>query len=172
MPRKPRADAKLLNLPKERFEQLKEWLYDHTYEEVLRLVAEEWEIKTSVGALSNFYSQYCWQDRYSEQRELAEAFNPSTEKFDPSIIQACKAKLFELTRSKAPDTDAISQLYQVLSGAAKLEIKQRELALQERKVVLLERKAALADEAKQVNDNHELTDDEKLKRFRQIFGGS
>lgn len=172
MARKPRSDAKLLNLPKEKFEQLKGWLREHSYDQVLELVAAEWDISTSVGALSNFYSQFCWQDRYSEQKALAEAFNPSTENFDPVIVQAVKAKIFELVRSKDPESDAIAQLFRVLDGSAKLEIKQRELALQERKVVMMERKAALVDEAKQVNSDQALSDEEKLKRYRQIFGGS
>ena len=42
----------------------------------------------------------------------------------------------------------------------------------QRKVKLLEAKAQLADQAKAVTDDTALTDEEKLTRFKQIFGAS
>ncbi|MDD2763477.1 MAG: hypothetical protein PHE83_05825 [Opitutaceae bacterium] len=99
------------------------------------------------------------------------------------------AQTFERELTKLPEmegqADKISRLGQVgfemmalrnqnLEGYAmlkKLRLKEAEQKLVERRVAILEKKAAQADAAKQVTDEPDLTPEERLQRYRQIFGG-
>jgi hypothetical protein len=177
MSKKPRSDAKLLSLPPHYREALIRWLTEEnlSYADARDRLKKEYSVSTSTGALSQFYATQCFSLRYSQAREVAdtvaEQMAQSPEKFDEATIALIKQKAFERAVAKDGDLDELQILAKMLHDSTKLRLKVQDQVLQERRVALLEKKAALADKASAVTADAELTDAEKLKRYKQIFGG-
>jgi hypothetical protein len=177
MSKKPRSDAKLLSMPPHYKEALIRWLTEDnlSYAEAKARLKEEYSVNTSTGALSQFYATQCFSLRYSQAREVAdtvaEEMTLSPEKFDEATIALIKQKAFERAVAKDGNLDELAILAKMLHDSAKLRLKVQDQALQERRIKILEKKADMADKASAVTSDTELTDAEKLKRYKQIFGG-
>jgi len=175
MNRKPRSDSKLDALTPQQREQLCSWLTieNRSYAEVKALAREHFDITTSDPALVAFYSRVAAPWKYAQARGEADTFEKLMEgKFDAATIKRAKQLAFESMSGPRPDLKAAKTLLKIIGDSAKLTLAQDRLGLDARKVALLEQKAALADEAKLVAGNKNLTPDEQLSRYKQIFGGA
>ena len=77
-------------------------------------------------------------------------------------IELIAQRAFELAVQESPDVRDLAQLTQLL-------LKARQMDLDERRIKLLETKAAQADQAGEVVKS-DLSPEEKVTRFREIFG--
>lgn len=171
--RKPRSDAKLLSLPIEQQEQIAGWLTldNRSYDEVRSMVATEFGVKISAGALHHFYVNFASPWKYTRAKGEADAFASLMEgHFDEATTKRIKQLAFEAIASPTPDLKSAKTLLKMVGDSAKVSIAREKLTLDSRKVALLEAKAAQADSAKGIADNPELTDAEKGARLRSLFG--
>jgi hypothetical protein len=169
---KPRSDAKLLNLPEEQHAQLVEWLLSGLpYHQVKLLVKKQFEIDTSLGALSAFYQDCCSavllarrQQAVSTADEIAAAASAMPGQFDQATIDALKQKAFELSIQPFANPKDVKAIFSLV-------LKARDQDLEARRIAVLEAKAKRADEAEQVV-REDLTPEEKEARLKGIFGMS
>jgi len=168
--RKPRSDSVLDSLPEDRQAMLVEWLLaGMPYHAVAALVAKEFGVKTSVAALSRFWSGACQQALIARRARAAGAASAVAEEaarhpgqFDAATIDAIKQKAFELLISPAAKPSDVKAL-------AGLMLKARDQDLESRRVALLEQRARQAEEASGVVADKALTDEQKQSRLREIF---
>jgi len=176
MSRKKRSDSKLDSLPPHQKKMLRDWLVDENmkYEVAKERLEQDFNIKTSISALSQFYSTQCFALRYSE----ASAFAALVEKelltadptFDKVTLSLVKQKAFERAVAKNGNIDELTKLAMIIGDARRIELKQREVGIAERRIALLEEKAKQADAGKAVAEDNDLSAEEKLARYRAIFG--
>jgi hypothetical protein len=175
--KKPRSDAKLKSLPPHQREMLVRWLAEEnvSYEIARDRLWQDFAVRTSTGALANFYATQCWQRSSEHAREFSEqvreAAKSTGEDFNTATLALIQERAFILARTRGADVGDLATLAKIIGDSVKLGIKQRELALTERRITLLEKKAAQADEARAVTQNTGLSEAEQLARYRQIFGG-
>jgi pyruvate/oxaloacetate carboxyltransferase len=152
------------------------WLTEENlpYDEVQERLHEDCGIKTSIGALSQFYATQCFSLRFSQAREIADTvageMARSPDKFDEATISLIRQKAFERAAARGGNLDELAILAKILHDSAKLRLKEQDLALTERRIKLLEEKAAQADQAKGIVGDKELTEQEKAARLRSLFG--
>jgi hypothetical protein len=72
MSRKPRADSALKTLPLDQQEKLFALLRKTSYEKALPIVAKEFGVRTSSGALSQFFSWYPLSRRLEQAKSFAD----------------------------------------------------------------------------------------------------
>ena len=178
MARKPRSDAKLRSLPPHQREMLIRWLVDEnvSVEKAVERVGQDFKVSTSASAVKNFYTTECFAQRSSEAKVFAESVAKELLEGDPAFdrvtLALVKQKAFERARAQDGSVAELATLSGIIGDSHKLALKQREVALSERRVALLEKKVAQADAADTVAKNPELSDAEKLSRYRQIFGAA
>ena len=176
MTRKPRSDAKLKSLPPQQREMLIRWLLEENLpvREAVERLEQDCNVRTSRSAVSQFYTTECFALRSSEAKSFAEAVErellEAKPNFDRVTLALIKQKAFERALAVDGNIKELATLAGMIGDSHKLELKQREVALSERRVVLLEKKVAQADAANAVVKNPELTDAEKLLRYKEIFG--
>ena len=165
MTRKPRCDAKLLNLPEERREKLVDWLLSGaSYDQTRDKVQKEWSFSCSNRSLHEFWDQVCVPTIVSRRTKVAEDAKAITNSIEPgetidaASVALVQQRLFELLRSTTVDPSAVRSLFTLL-----LRIKNQELL--ERRIELLERKA---DQAEKVPNEPSLTPEEYRERMREI----
>lgn len=167
---KPRKDAPLKMLPPVKRKALWDFLQEHGQEEAIAFVKTEFGIKTSEPALTYFWQWYPLASQLEEAASLTnqlktELLNlPGLNLSDDQLSEAGQV-MFEMIAIKQQD----SALYQ---GLRRLRQADREQRLSERKITLLEEKAKQAEKAAGVTDDSKLSDAEKVKRLKQIFGAS
>ena len=185
MSRKPRSDT----TPFDRFrDQLDQWLLvdNLSYDDALARLAEIWpagERRPSRSSLAR------WAEKRRQERVLekisasARSAQAVTAQFAANPHDAYGALLnligqaaFEarIQKGDALDMDTLKDLAEVVQVGlrsrnedAKLQLREKELALKERRIVLLEKQAADATDTLQ---DGALTDEQKMARFREIFG--
>lgn len=186
---KPRSDARLLNLPEEQKVQLAEWLLSGVpYHQAALLVKEQFGVSVRPGAFTDFWRDVCLPMLSERRRQYSQSARARSaeaqadpEQFQAATIDAIKEKAFQLATSANASPKDVRALFVLLQKetdrqqraekeAAERKLKDRQLTLEERRVTLLEKKAALADEAEAVTGSETLTDEQKLARYRQIFG--
>lgn len=173
--KKPRSDAKLKSLPPEQREVLVRWLAEEniSYDEAKERLRREYGVRTSTGALVNFYATCCWKRSSEHAREFSEqvreAAKATGENFDTATLALIQERAFILARTQGSDVGDLATLAKIIGDSVKLRIKQREVDLSARRVALLEKKAEQADKAKAATEDTTLTDEERTKRLRQIF---
>lgn len=186
---KPRSDARLLNLPEEQKAQLVEWLLSGVpYHQAALLVKEQFGVSVRLGAYTDFWRDVCLPVLSERRRQFSQSArvrsaeakaDPGT--FQDATIDAIKEKAYQLAtaaNTSPKDVKALFVLVQkemdrqqrAAKEQADRELKQRQLTLEERRITLLEKKAALVDEAEAVTTSSALTDEQKLARYREIFG--
>lgn len=135
MARKPRSNAKLKSLPPHQREMLVRWLVDEnlSYENAKDRLEQDFNVTTSVGALSNFYATECWEQSSQQARDFAEqvrqAAKSSAEDFDTATLALVQERAFVLAKTKGSDVSDLATLAKIIGESAKLRLKQRELAL-------------------------------------------
>jgi hypothetical protein len=171
--KKPRADAKLKNLPDEDQEALWGWLHPQdadakamTLEEAQGEIPARWGFTVSLGSLSEWRSWYALRRRMNAARERAnqtrlELLKDAT--LRPDEIEQIAQTVFTAETLEAGNVKAFVAL-------AKLRLQGKQLELDRAKLALLEKKAAQADEAKGLAGDATLSADEKQARLKQIFG--
>lgn len=174
--RKPRADAKLRNLPAEQRTALTDWLVDEgiTYEEALKRLQKEFGIKSSLGAICDFYKRECFGLRFRKAASFADQIvdtlkAQSDGSLDEAVALAMRQRFFDLAVSKDANLSDLETIARIQGDTVKLELKKRDLEQKERKLVLLEKKAAQADDAANVAKSDQ-TPEEKERAIKAIFG--
>jgi hypothetical protein len=169
--RKPRSDSKLLNLAEDQQSQLCDWLLSGIpLHKVRELVKEQFQVSTSLAALSGYYSTVCSSALLARrQRAMATADAIAAEasarpgQFDQATIDALKQRAFELAVAPQADPRDVKSLFTLV-------LKSRDQDLVERRVKLLETKAAQADAAAGALNDTKLTPEERMTRMKEIFG--
>lgn len=167
---KPRPDAKLLNLPEEAQAQIAELLLAGTpYHAALKVIEEQFGVKSSMGALSNFWSKVCEPALLARRRravstadEVATEAAATPGRFDAATIDALKQRAFELSIQPGVNPKDVKNIFALV-------LKARDQDLTERRVKLLEQKAAQADAAAGVMNNAALSEEQKAARMKEIF---
>lgn len=167
--KKPRGDAKLKTLPDALQEELFQLLRRTTADKSALWLLEKHGVKTSAGALSEFFSWYPRSGWLKQSASFADSLQAQIKNLPALKVTADQAAqvaqvAFELQAAQDRDPKLFLALRQQDHDAATLR-------LNERKVKLLEAKAAMADQAKKVTEDTDLSPEEQLTRYRQIFGG-
>jgi len=176
MKKKPRSDSKLDSLPTKQKDELARWLTEEnvSYEEARKRVGARFGVLVSSDStFSDFYHSVALPWKYARSRGIADDFAKAAEgNFEPAAIKRIQQLLFEAAADQRTDFKALSTLAKILGNSHRHSLNQERLELDKRKVKILEAKAALADQAKQVAGDKDLSPEEQLRRYRQIFGGS
>jgi hypothetical protein len=144
--------------------------------EVVERLEQDFNVRCGETAVRNFYTTECFVLRSGEARAFAEAVEKelleAEPNFDRVTLAFIKQKAFERARARDGDVKELATLAGIIGDSHKLALQQREVALSERRVALLEKKAAQVDAANAVAQDVALTDEEKLTRYKQIFGAA
>lgn len=132
--RKPRSDAKLLNLPDDRREQLAAWLLGGMGYETARVaVRRDWGISTSVGSLREFYLQECQPRLLSRRTRAAQAASElvretvgAAEQIDAALVAQVKQNAFELLINPAADPKSIKAVVSQALALKAIESRDRD----------------------------------------------
>ncbi|OAM89333.1 hypothetical protein OH491_13585 [Termitidicoccus mucosus] len=133
--KKPRSDAKLKSLPPHQREMLVRWLAEEnvSYEIARDRLWQDFNVRTSIGALVNFYATQCWQRSSEHAREFAsqvrEAAKSTGEDFNAATLALIQERAFVLSRTQGSDVSDLATLAKIIGDSARLQLKQKELAL-------------------------------------------
>ena len=149
--KKPRSDSKLMNLDELQQAKLADWLMAGIpYHEVVKLVADEFQVKTSLRALSVFWEEVCAhvllarrQRAVTTANEIAQDAKKTPGSFDEAVIDQLSQKSFELCIQPGVDPRDVKALFSLV-------LKARDQSLDERRVALMERKMKQAEDTEQV----------------------
>lgn len=152
---KPRSDSKLMQMPEEAQAQLVEWLLSGVpYHKARELVEKEFNVKTSMAALSKFWNQVCQpallarrQQAVSTADAIAEQAGETPGNFDAATLDAIRQKAFELSISPQAAPGEVKALFMLLLKARDQELKTQDIGLKIRRLELLEKNAAEAKQA-------------------------
>jgi len=123
--RKARSDSKLHGLPPEQSEQLQDWLLaGMSYRVVLKLLAKEYGVKTSLSSLSTYYHDVV-PFAVIEKRRRAVAMANSIAvdakaapgQIEDATIELLAQKAFELAIAPNVDPKAVKQLFSLVLKA-------------------------------------------------------
>lgn len=176
MARKPRSDSRLASLNPEQKALLRTWLIDEnlSYEAAKDRLHQDFNVETSVGALSQFYATECFALRSSEAKAFAEQVETellsAEPTFDKATLALVKQKAFERAYAKNGNLSELAILAGIIGDSAKLKLKEKDQQLAERRVALLEKKAAQADAAEGVTRDEALTPEQREAKLKEIFG--
>lgn len=146
--KKPRSDKKLAGLAPERREQLAQWLLGGMgYETAVVRVREEWQLATSVGALSGFWTEECVPRLLARRARAAEAAagivaeaaaaNP---RLDDALRATLKQRAFETLIDPNGDPSAIQMVVSQAMALAKIEAGDRDRELKAQQLALDEKR--------------------------------
>ena len=152
--RKPRSDSKLLNLPEEKQAQLAEWLLSGLpYHKAKELVEKQFEITTSLAALSAFWDDVCTpallarrQQAVTTADEIAGEARKKPGNFDEATIDAIRQKAFELSVSPQAAPGDVKSLFMLLLKSRDQELKSKDIEIKLRRLEIIEKNAAEAKE--------------------------
>jgi hypothetical protein len=174
--KKPRADAKLLNLPEEQQAQLAEWLLGGMpYHSAREAVRKEFGVEVrSLSAFSVFYSEVCRPQLLRRRAmaattadEIAAEAEKSPAQFDRATVDAIRQKAFELAISPMSSPADVKALFMLLQKSRDQDLKVEGLEIARRRLDILERRES---QSKDVLTNTALSPEEKAARMKQIFG--
>ena len=133
MGKKPRSDSVLDSLSPEVKAQLRTWLVEENqaYDAVVTRLHDDFNVKTSTGALSRFYATECFALRSSEAKAFAERaveeLSQGAEKYDEATLLLIKQKAFERAYARNGNLDELQILAGIVGEAKKLRLKQEQL---------------------------------------------
>lgn len=133
--RKARGDGKLMSLPKEARDTIRLWLVEEnaTYKTVIDRLEKEYGIKTSAGALNNFWQRYCFGDNFARARHIAddlrETLSGAPDLFNSQTVSAISQRAFELAISKEANVKELATLAKIVGDSARLELQKKQLEL-------------------------------------------
>lgn len=165
--RKARADSKLESLPR-KAELVDGMLCGWSYDQALDWLRSECGLSVSISALTPFYRRNV-EPILRERKKFAALsaktlakLATETEAFDAAAVAELSEYAFRLIRDPEADQEASRKWMETLIRA---QAGRRE----DRKLALLEAKAAQADQASEIANDGEMTEEEKAARIRQLF---
>lgn len=170
--RKPRGDAILKTLPKERQAEIAEHANTHTLVETCAWLRAD-GLPVGKSALSEWLAWWSWQQRFKLVEADALHFMEQMRSRRPDLseeqVEQFGNDFFQLQAIKLGDPKTFLAFR---NARARASVENRKLALAERRVVLLERRADQADQAEKVTRDTGLSPEEKQQEYRRIFGMS
>jgi len=173
--KKPRSDAKLLNLPEEQQALLAEHLLSGMrYHDAKKFVQAEFQVTTSLASLSAFWDEVCTsalitrrQQAVTTADEIAAEVQKKPGQFDSATIDAIKQKAFELSISPRSAPGEVHDLFSLILKAKDQELKNKDIDIKIRRLELAEQqldkvKSALTDGSKSMT--------QREARMKEIFG--
>jgi len=164
--RKARGDARLKTLKPELQAEIFARCNGGKYDEVRKWLRAEWNITTSVGALSDFYSWHALQQRFtraeSHVQQLAEMIQGSGLKVDALSLKETMNSIFLSLASQSGD-------FGTFEAAFKLILKAQQVENEKERIAILKRKADQADQAAQIAKNGGLTKEERQQQIFELF---
>lgn len=181
--RKPRSDSKLLNLPEDRQAQLAEWLLSGIpYHKAKELVEKEFNIATSLAALSAFWDDVCTpallarrQQAVTTADEIAGEARKNPGTFDEATIDAIRQKAFALSVSPQAAAKDVKSIFMLLLKSRDQELHADQLRLDRERFEFDAARAALAalPDLRSIAGNRSLDDGAKLNAIRKrLFGAA
>lgn len=132
-------------------------------QDVVDYLAEHGE-RISLQSVSEYYRNHLKPQLIARSCRIAEGINEqSVDGLAEASIKMAQQQVFDLLAMPVPDAKTIKALMEIIFKAQSLD-------QSDRKLKLLEAKAAEADKAKEVTQNKQLTDEEKMNRYKEIFG--
>lgn len=139
--RKPRSDAKLLNLADEVQAAIADYLLSGMpYHQAREVVAKEFGVTASLGAFAQFYQAVCVpallrkrSQAAAAAEQLAEEVTRSPGAWDQATVDAIKQKAFELAIAPSSSPKDVKALFVLIQKARDQDIKREELDLQRQK---------------------------------------
>ncbi len=137
MSHKPKS--KISKLPPADREQVRVWLVDENldYHVVKKLIAEQFGVDVSIGALSKHYARDTFDCSTSEARVFArhakERAAQSHEDFSVATLALIEERAFLLAKAKGGDLEDLAILSKILGDTAKLELQKKQLTLSREK---------------------------------------
>lgn len=179
--RKPRSDAKLLNLPEDQKAKLADWLIGGMpYHQAIEVVKKEFGVEAGRDAFQNFWQSEC-APRYLARRsqganmarEIAQEAARIPGQFQQATIDAIEQKAFELSINPLSEPKEVKNLFMLIQKGRDQDIKVRQLDLDREKFQFDAAKACLAKlpELKAIAGNNTLDQDAKLRAMRQTLFG-
>lgn len=173
--KKPRSDAKLLNLPEEKQAMLVEWLLSGMpYHKAKELLEKEYNLKTSIASLSAFWDEVCTsaliarrQQAVSTADEIAAEVEKKPGQFDAATIDAIKQKAFELSISPQSAPRDVKSLFMLLIKAKDQELKDKDIQIKIRRLELAEQQL---DKVRSALSDGSVSMQEREARMKEIFG--
>lgn len=141
-------------------------LQQNTLEQVRAWLFAEWDIKTSVGALSEFHSWYGLRQRVSKESNFVDSLLDHMREDGEFALSS--GKLAEFGNLLFMARAAREENPKVWAMILKLVNQREALGLDSRRVALLEKKAAQFDAAKEVMES-KLSPEEQRQRLKEIL---
>ena len=145
--RKPRSDARLRNLPEELRDELVRRLVveGERYADVRDWLAKEHAVKTSVGALSEFWNSDCVRVKFLRAKGTADTVKGDLAAaggdFGEAAVNALSQRVFELAIAPGVDAEEVATLVRAITAHRRVENQSASLELANRRIRLLEEKA-------------------------------
>lgn len=167
--KKPRADAVLKTLTKDRQSDIAEFARSHTLAETVKWLGAD-GVRIQKSALSRWLSWWQWQQIYVQSESDAEDFKEMVRKEYPDMDIEKVERFGHLFFQRAAIKRDQPQIFLKFSSArSKAALEKAKLAQTDRRIKLLEEKAAKADQAAEVTKSA-LTPEEKDRRMKEILG--
>ncbi|PTY02585.1 hypothetical protein DB346_08535 [Verrucomicrobia bacterium LW23] len=149
--KKPRADAKLLNLPEEVAAELSSALLEGMgYAKARKWLADNYGVRASMDAFSRFYEKVCAPELLARRRRtvktadmLAEAVAAGTGRYDAVLMEQVKQRTFELLLNPQAKADQVMLLMSTIQRGQDQKLKEEQLALARDKFEFSAAEAAL-----------------------------
>lgn len=172
---KPRTDAVLRNLSEVVHTDLVRGLVveNWSYKQAKSWLETTHQVKTSLGALSEFWRTDCVRIKFLSARRAAddakEYMKDSGEEFAAKAIDNLSQKVFELSLAPGVDADEVATLVRAITAHRRVENQSTALTLANRRVTLLESNAvqAKAKLAEALGDGKGGMSAEALKRIEE-----
>lgn len=145
--RKPRSDAKLLNLPEVQQAQLCEWMLSGIpLHKVRELVETEFGVVVeSLSPFSRFWSEVCSHAHLAQRSRasqmagvIAEEASKRPGEFDAATIDAIKQRAFELAMRPGCEPSDVKSLFMLIQKSRDQDLKAQQIDLQRRRLDALE----------------------------------
>jgi len=121
--KRPRSDSKLEALTDDQKAQLCEWLLTPglNYLAIMKLMAEEFHVTTSMEPLSRFYHTYCESEvlrrraqAVSARGKLGQEITSTPGEWNAVTIDALKQKVFELAICPTSEASEVIHLFSLI----------------------------------------------------------
>lgn len=140
--RKPRGDSKLKTLDPEVQKAIFERCEGGKYKAVVPWLLAEFDVETSVGALSEFYSWYLLKQRVdaadNHVQDIEELINSSGLQVDPNKLRDAMSGILLAEASKSGDFKTFRGVCELLIKAEKNSIERGKLELMQKKALALD----------------------------------
>lgn len=177
MSKKPRADAKLITLPKDVQRAVAERLDRESQAKVRAWLLEAHQVDVSPATLTAFYQWW-------HSRRILESVASDSNQFKQTLLElkaagelnfsdetagAIAQAYFEHQSVRREDPKLYAMMKVRRQTDRSLDLREREVKVKERAIAVLEQKAAQADKAKAIAEDKTLTEEQRTQRMREVF---